>query len=186
MNHTFDALAHSHSTYRVSPTGSKSAKSNQVNSHCTTSETKILDSNQDAEYLRLLSIFHYIVGGIVGLFSLFPLIYIALGIAILNGAFDNANGGESPPPAFMGWLCILFPLVFIVMGLTLAIHIAVAGRRLNQRTGHLYCLVIAGLECFFMPFGTVLGVLTILLLLRPSVKAMFVGTTNATLGKGAV
>jgi hypothetical protein len=59
------------------------------------------------------------------------------------------------------------------MGLSLAICIAVAGRKLDRRTGHLYCLVIAGLECFFMPFGTVLGVLTILVLIRPSVKLMF-------------
>jgi uncharacterized membrane protein YuzA (DUF378 family) len=30
--------------------------------------------NQDAEHLRLLSIFHYIVGGLAALFSFFPLL----------------------------------------------------------------------------------------------------------------
>ena len=33
--------------------------------------------------------------------------------------------------------------------------------------------VVAGIECIFMPFGTVLGVLTLLVLMRPSVKALF-------------
>lgn len=131
-----------------------------------------MDQTQDAEQLRLLSIFHFVVAGILGLFSLFPLIHLAMGIAILSGAFDDAADGNSPP-AIMGWLFIVFPAMFIALGLTLAICIALAGRRLGRRTNHLFCLVVAGLECFFMPFGTVLGVLTIIVLLRPSVKASF-------------
>jgi len=35
--------------------------------------------NQDAEHLRLLPIFHYIVGGLAALFSLFPLLYTTVG-----------------------------------------------------------------------------------------------------------
>jgi hypothetical protein len=37
----------------------------------------------------------------------------------------------------------------------------------------LYCLVVAGIECIFMPFGTVLGVFTIIVLMRPSVRNLF-------------
>jgi len=33
--------------------------------------------------------------------------------------------------------------------------------------------VMAAIECIFMPFGTVLGVFTIVVLARPSVKEMF-------------
>ncbi|MGB7327281.1 MAG: hypothetical protein WBD31_20565 [Rubripirellula sp.] len=130
-----------------------------------------MDPNQDADQLNLLAIFHYIVGGLVGIFSLFPVIHLAVGIAILAGVFDD--GGQSSPPAFMGWVFVLFPLVIIVMGLAMATCIAIAGRKLSRRTGHTFCLVIAGLECFFMPFGTVLGVLTIVVLVRPSVKLLF-------------
>ena len=131
-----------------------------------------MEISQDADHLRLLSIFHYVVAGIVGLFSLFPLIHIAVGIGILTGAFDDAKRG-GPPPAFVGWLLVLLPLIFIIAGLTLAICIALAGRKIGRRTGHLYCLVVAGLESMLMPFGTVLGILTILVLLRPSVKMLF-------------
>ncbi|GAB5514694.1 hypothetical protein [Rhodopirellula baltica] len=128
--------------------------------------------NQDAEQLRLLSIFHYIVAGMLALFSLFPVIHLAIGVGIVTGAFDGTGTGETPP-AFMGWLFIVLPLVFIAVGLTMASCIALAGRKLMQRNGHLYCLVVAGIECCFFPFGTVLGVLTILVLLRPSVKQAF-------------
>ena len=130
-----------------------------------------LDNNQDADQLRLLSIFHFVVAGVVGLFSLFPLIHVAVGIGILSGSFDDANGAT--PPALLGWLFVLMPMAMIAIGLTLAICIAVAGRRLARRTGYLYCLVIAGIETMLMPFGTALGVLTILVLMRPSVKLLF-------------
>lgn len=120
----------------------------------------------------MLSIFHYVVAGLVALFSLFPLIHLALGIAILTGSFEPSRG-TPPPPEFLGWLLVVMPIGFILLGLTLAVCIAVAGRKLSRRTGHLYCLVIAGIECTFMPFGTALGIFTILVLLRPSVKLLF-------------
>jgi len=131
-----------------------------------------LENTQDADQLRLISIFHYIVAGIAGLFSLFPLVHVAVGIGIITGAFDDVNRGGSPP-AIIGWLFVLLAVVVIVMGLTLATCIAVAGQKLGRRTGHLYCLIVAGLECMFMPFGTVLGILTILVLQRPTVKLLF-------------
>ena len=37
----------------------------------------------------------------------------------------------------------------------------------------MYCLVVAAVECIFMPFGTVLGVFTIIVLMRPGVKERF-------------
>jgi hypothetical protein len=142
-----------------------------------------LENTQDSDQLRLLSIFHFINAGIVGLFSLFPLIHIAFGIGILNGAFDGGSNRGGPPPAFIGWILILFPMVFIAMGLTMAICITVAGRNIGRRTGHLFCIVVAGLECMFMPFGTVLGVLTILVLMRPSVKLLFGVSADPTISR---
>jgi hypothetical protein len=132
----------------------------------------VLENTQDTDQLRLLSIFHYVVAGLGGLVSLVPLLHVAIGIGIVSGAFDNSMPGQSPP-AFLGWVFILVPLVIIVTGLTVSLCIFVAGQKLSRRTGHLYCLVIAGVECAFMPFGTVLGILTILVLTRPSVKILF-------------
>jgi len=39
----------------------------------------------------------------------------------------------------------------------------------------MFCLIVAGIICIFMPLGTILGVFTIIVLVRPSVKAMFEG-----------
>ena len=37
----------------------------------------------------------------------------------------------------------------------------------------MYCFVVAAIECILIPFGTVLGVFTIIALSRPSVKVLF-------------
>ncbi len=44
--------------------------------------------------------------------------------------------------------------------------------------GILSLSLILRLNCLFMPFGTVLGVLTIIVLMRPSVKALFYPTED--------
>ena len=61
----------------------------------------------------------------------------------------------------------------ILGGWTLAIAIFLAGRFLTRRAHYMYCFVVAAIECLLMPFGTILGVFTIIVLVRPSVKALF-------------
>jgi len=127
--------------------------------------------NDDKQNLKLLSIFHYVVGAIMALFSCFPLIHIAIGFAILSGAFD----GKDAPPKFLGLFFIIIPGIMMLCGWTLAICILIAGGKLARYRARTYCLVIAGLECIFMPFGTVLGVFTIVILMKDSVKELFAG-----------
>ena len=54
-------------------------------------------------HLQILSIFHYVVGGIIGLVACFPIIHFTIGILIVTGAFDSATqagGGQGPQS---GW-----------------------------------------------------------------------------------
>ncbi|MCC4619017.1 hypothetical protein LL965_02600 [Xanthomonas cassavae CFBP 4642] len=139
-------------------------------------------SADDLQHLKLLSIFHYVLAGITGLFSLFPLIHLAMGIAIITGhlPMQNANP-DAPPmdPRWFGWFFVVLAAAFICCGLTLAGFMAYAGRCIAQRRRHLLCLIVAGISCSFMPFGTVLGVFTLVTLLRPQVKALFAPTATA-------
>jgi len=66
-----------------------------------------------------------------------------------------------------------FAAFFIVAGWTFAAMVAFAGRSLQTRQRYTFCLVMAGIECIFMPVGTVLGVFTIIVLVRDSVKELF-------------
>ncbi|MHC4489391.1 MAG: hypothetical protein ACYSW7_09510, partial [Planctomycetota bacterium] len=81
-------------------------------------------------------------------------------------------------PAFIGLLFVLMAMLFITAGWTLAICIVIAGRCLSKRKRYMFCLVIAAITCTFMPFGTVLGVFTIIVLMRPSVKELFTANKN--------
>jgi hypothetical protein len=48
-----------------------------------------------------------------------------------------------------------------------------AGLCLSRRRRPTFCMIIAAINCIFVPIGTVLGVFTILVLSRPSVKELF-------------
>ena len=135
---------------------------------------------EDFEHLRLLAIFHFVVAGIAAIFACFPLIYLALGIAIVTGAFPAGQGAGAMPQA-IGWFFILFASIFIIAGWAFAICLIVAGRSLQQHRRHVFCAVIAALACAFPPFGTVLGVFTLIVLFRPSVKDLFADSRSRSL-----
>jgi hypothetical protein len=124
---------------------------------------------QDFEQLRLLSIFHYVLGAITGLFSLFPLIHLGIGILLVTGRFEPREPGAE----MAGWMFIGIAACFIVCGLGLAVSMLLTGRYLGQRRRPLFCLIVAAIECMIMPFGTVLGVFTLIALTRPQIRALF-------------
>ncbi len=127
--------------------------------------------SQDEEHLKILAIFHYVVGGMAALFSCFFLIYLVMGIVFVTGAaFGHA---KDAPPAFLGWLMIAFGGMLLLAGWSFAGTLVAAGRCLALRRHHTFCLVMGGVACLFMPFGIVLGVFTIVVLSRPSVQALF-------------
>ena len=134
--------------------------------------------DKDREHLKLLSIFHYIVGGIIGLFSCIPLIHLFVGTAFILGSASMKDAHSNGPPAFFGWIFVVMALVFIIGGWSLALSTIYAGMCLSVQKRYLFCLVVAGLICMFTRVGTILGAFTIIVLLRPSVKDLFCVSDN--------
>jgi hypothetical protein len=126
---------------------------------------------EDTEHLRILSIFHFVVAGLALLFAGLPAIYFIFGILIMTGTVPT----DGPPgmELVMGTLLLAFSVVGVVLTVGLSALLVLAGSHLRKRTRHTFCLVVAGVSCLFMPFGTALGILTIIVLMRPSVKASF-------------
>jgi hypothetical protein len=130
--------------------------------------------NRDKEHLHLLAIFHYVVAGLAALFSFFPLLYTTIGaIFIFAARHGTAKPGEELPPEFLGWIFAVIGSVLFLIGLAMAICILIAGRSLARCKCYSFALVMACIECLFVPFGTILGVFTIVVLSRESVKALF-------------
>lgn len=128
--------------------------------------------NKDYEHLKWLSVGFYVYAGLTALFACFPFIHLFVGIAMVSGSFDD---GKNPPPPFFGWFFIGIASVFILLGFALAICNFLAGKYLKQQTKYTFCFVIAVINCMFAPLGTILGIFTIIVLLRDSVKALFEG-----------
>jgi hypothetical protein len=128
--------------------------------------------NPDNEHLKLLCIFHYVVSGMAALFACFPIIHLVLGLFFIL-APEKFGHGSQQPPAWIGWFFVAFASVLILVGWTLAVLVLMAGRFITRRKHYMFCFVMACVECIFMPFGTVLGVFTILVLNRASVKELF-------------
>lgn len=128
--------------------------------------------NQDQEHLRLLGIFHYVMAGIACLLPLLSLIYIGMGVAMLSGKFPSSP--PSPHPDLVsGWIFVGFGGFMFVAGLVGAILNFLVARALAKRERRNLCLVVACLNCLHMPLGTLLGVFTLVVLGRPTVKALF-------------
>ncbi len=122
----------------------------------------------------MLAIFHYVVAGLAALFSFFPLLYTTVGaIFIFAARHGTPKPGEEPPPEFIGWILAIVGSLLFLLGVAIAICILIAGRSLAKRTCYWLALVVACIECLFIPFGTILGVFTIVVLSRESVKALF-------------
>ena len=131
----------------------------------------VIIRTKDEEHLRLLSIFHYVVAGLGGMFSFFPLMYVGIGALMVWGKLDAAH--PDPTARIMGWVFLIIGVVFFLMGLGFVVCVALAGRYLSRRTHYTYCFTMGAVDCIFMPFGTVLGVFTIIVLQREGVRSLF-------------
>jgi hypothetical protein len=130
-------------------------------------------TQQDAEHLRLLSIFYYIVAGLQALFACFPIIHFVMGGALLVGGGVSGKS-EAAPLMAMGGFFMVLAATLILLGWTFAACAAFTGRSLGERKRYTFCLIVAALETIMcIPFGTILGVFTIVVLMRPQVKAAF-------------
>ena len=132
-------------------------------------------TQQDFDNLKTLGICTLVYGILIGLASLFGLVYVAIGI----GVASTPATPDNPDPEMVGGIlagvgvlvCTLFAakcalLVFSAIGLL----------KHKWRT---VSYVGAALSCMNMPLGTILGVFTFLVLGRPSVRALYEQTARS-------
>jgi Zn-dependent protease len=128
--------------------------------------------DRDQEHLFLLKLSYYIMAGMTGFFSLFALIYIGLGAVFASGVMPPTPGNPSDP-RFMGLMFLCIGLVVLFIGLSITFLTYWAGRCIRDRRHRTFCVIVACLSCLHVPFGTAIGVCTLIVLGRPSVQALF-------------
>lgn len=140
----------------------------------------MIQRNKDQSDLNQLATFHYVFGGLGCFFSLFALLYVIFGLVILfNPDFaESASDGEAPPEFIGGILVAIGGIVFIV-GEIVSVCFIISGKNLKKQKNYTFSFVMAILACLNMPLGTVLGIFTILVLQRESVKRMYESSPQA-------
>jgi hypothetical protein len=130
-----------------------------------------------AHDLRLLSIGYYIQGGISAFYTLLMLGYSAVASAVFASILKTASESsqQEMPPALLPIISILLA---IVLGLACAYTacLFLAGYWLRHSRNMLLVQVFAALNCLAIPYGTVLGIFTFMVLQRPAAKQMFRNT----------
>jgi hypothetical protein len=131
--------------------------------------------DRDQEHLLLLKWGFYVLTGIAGVSALFSLLGASIIVIMGLGEPFGGRGLLGPPE---GMLLIMAGLVCLVVLVSLAMAALsfYAGRSVAARRRRIFCMVIAGLWCLQLSFGAVIGVCAIVVLMRPSVRALFEST----------
>ena len=132
--------------------------------------------NIDADHLNLLSIFHFVGAGLAFLGMIimvaeFTLIHFVL----TNPALLQSPRQPAPPPQFFQIFSV-FIWFYLVLGLwclASAILNIMSGLFLRVRKYRTFSFVVAGMNCLHIPLGTVLGIFTIVVLTRESVRELY-------------
>ena len=131
----------------------------------------------DEEHLRLLSVFHYISGALTLFVSLIFLlqffIFSLIFDEIMQGLMDVALVGnyDFDPEIFslLIYLWIVLFFIFIAFGIAQLL----SGKYLRAKKYRIFSFIVAILNILSFPYGTLLGVMTIIVLSRSSVIEMY-------------
>jgi hypothetical protein len=133
----------------------------------------VMPPSEDERYLKILGIFHYVLAAFAALFAFLPAMYIVLGAFAASMPGGPAGGPGAREGEMMGGIFIGIGVVGVLFCLASATMLVLAGRAIAARTRSTLIIVSACIICLWVPFGTVLGVFTLVLMQRPAVKALF-------------
>lgn len=131
----------------------------------------------DAEHLKLLRWGYFLSAGVTAFFSMFGLFYA--GMALLITSLPVKEGQDAPPEQ-IAWIFAIGGIGMTVVMLAVAAAKLKVAKALRERTSRTFCSVVAVITMFGMPYGTLLGVFTLLVLSRPSVAQAFAADATAT------
>ena len=129
-----------------------------------------VDPTRAAPDLQPLPALHYALAVVAFLLGCFPILHVVVGLVLFLGPAPEAKAEEQQ---LAGSLFVGIGLVFVVMAWVAAAATAATGRFISQRRRYTFCLVVSAVNCMFFPFGTALGVYTLIVLNREYVKAEF-------------
>lgn len=126
-----------------------------------------ISMDQDKKHLKRLSQIQ-ILYGILNLFVSYY--YYQVIFSLVDGYRKEL---EKTNPEVQVALFIGFGFILFLIGIAILFCIILAGQSLAQHENYTLCLSVAIAECLIIPIGTLIGVYTIIILRRDSVKKLF-------------
>jgi hypothetical protein len=126
----------------------------------------------DNQHLGLLSLFHFIGAGLAVLGLGFVLLHYALMGSLMNNPALWQGREGAPPDGFFDIFRWFYLVLGAWMGASLVLNL-LAAVYLRAKKHRIFCIVVAAWNCLHTPIGTVLGIFTIIVLARSSVRTMF-------------
>jgi len=127
----------------------------------------------DEEHLKVLSIAYWVWGGLVGAYALLMAAYFTF----LGFLFSSLGQGKDAPPRELLWVFFGVAVFILVLAGTVSALQILTGFWIRQRRHRVASMVVAGFTCLSVPMGTLLGVFSFVVLLRPSVSALYARPT---------
>ncbi len=133
--------------------------------------------------LKLLSAGYYIQGGIVGFYSLIILGYASFLGTLLPEISRSVeqHGHRGIPVGVMSIVSALIGIVALVsIGYTICLFLA--GYWMARYRNLTFLYVVAAVTCLAVPYGTVLGIFTFMVMQRGSAQQLFAHHTRISAG----
>jgi hypothetical protein len=127
--------------------------------------------DRDADHLRVLAICHFVLAALTAL-SAIPLLPGLAPTGLILQLLWRVLPREIPDEVIEQLVRTIFWSAFLLTLLHASI-VAYIGWCLARRTHRLLSLIFSCGNLLMVPLGTVLGIFTLLVLLRPSVKKLF-------------
>ena len=133
----------------------------------------------DAEHLRLLGIFHFVSAALAFVGVLFATLYFVLIWAVFANPEMWARSQEGPPPEAFITIFQWFTGIGVIWFVVSCVGNLLSGLFLRTRRHRTFSMVIAGINCLHIPLGTLLGVFTLAVLGRESVRKLYLDASDA-------
>lgn len=132
--------------------------------------------DKERSNLKLLSLFHWIIAGLQGCGSLLSGALMPLNHAKWQADMQEAMSGAQMPAGFSGAMETIY---YAMMGFSLCfgffflVGCGLTGYFVRRGQYRWFCMVVAAVLCINCPFGTALGIYTLIVLSRPIVRDWF-------------
>lgn len=131
-----------------------------------------LQARVDADQLQQLVLLMRIYG-VLGILCSSPfLMHVWVGLETMTNPNFFGGQGQRPPP-FAGGMFVIGGLLIVGAGWTIGILSLYAAKCVEARKNWGWVMGSACVNCIQMPLGTALGIFTIIVINRPSVRDLF-------------